>query len=117
MAQRLTRRTRANDTVARLGDDEYAMVVNGLEAANEAALTALEIMEALNVGFQLEHTEIHVSASIGITVIGRSQSVEITDELSAGIGSHREFMNSGNVEEAFSEFVLPISRFTGVFAS
>lgn len=89
VAQRLTRCTRANDTVARFGGDEYAIVVNGLEAADEAALIALKIMEVLNVGFPLEHTELYVSASIGITVAPQDGSTPETLLKQADIAMYR----------------------------
>ena len=68
VAQRLAGCVRADDTVARLGGDEYAIVLSWLAAAEDAATVARKIVDALKGAFQLERTELFVSASIGITL-------------------------------------------------
>jgi diguanylate cyclase (GGDEF)-like protein/PAS domain S-box-containing protein len=55
-------------TVSRLGGDEFTVIAENLGSAEEAALIARRILDALEVPFELQDTELHVSASIGISL-------------------------------------------------
>ncbi|MGH6942851.1 MAG: putative bifunctional diguanylate cyclase/phosphodiesterase, partial [Geminicoccaceae bacterium] len=65
---RLRESTRESDTVARLGGDEFAVIQIGLASSDAAATLAEKILGRLAEAFLLEGHEIHISASIGITV-------------------------------------------------
>ncbi len=65
IAQRLRISTRAMDTVARFGGDEFALLIEDATAP-DASLTAERIREALLQPVVLGKQEIHASASIGI---------------------------------------------------
>lgn len=72
---RLTRSVRESDSVARLGGDEFAILLDGLsgtqeDAAAQAKLVAEKICAALGKTYLLSGRELHVFASIGITVFG-----------------------------------------------
>ena len=60
--------TRETDTVARLGGDEFALIHTGLERSDLAAKLAEKVLERLSEPFSLESQEIHISASIGVTI-------------------------------------------------
>ena len=59
---------RAGDTLARLGGDEFVVLLEGLEAADEPALTARRLLGQLRLPFVLEAAAVRVSASIGTAV-------------------------------------------------
>ena len=65
---RLRECTRDTDTVARLGGDEFALIHAGLERSEWAAKLAEKVLERLSEPFSLEGQEVHISASIGITI-------------------------------------------------
>lgn len=67
-AQRLVRCVRASDTVARLGGDEFAMVLEAIGAAADAGEVAHKIIAAVREPIDIEGHEVHVSASIGISI-------------------------------------------------
>jgi diguanylate cyclase (GGDEF)-like protein len=67
-AQRLKDCLRAGDTVGRLGGDEFAAVLGDLACANDAASVARKIVDALTSPFSAAGHELHVSASIGISL-------------------------------------------------
>lgn len=77
-AQRLRRCMRSDDTVARIGSDEFAIVVKNLDLNTDAAKAEVEIVAAkilatLNQLYQLDNQEIHGGASIGVAIASHSQ--------------------------------------------
>lgn len=69
--KRLAQCVRAQDTVARMGGDEFAAIIDRLkpaEAAQIAAKIASEMNKALMREFNEENAELFVSASIGISL-------------------------------------------------
>jgi diguanylate cyclase (GGDEF)-like protein/PAS domain S-box-containing protein len=69
VSQRLDGSIRASDTAARFGGDEFAVLLEGIESAQEAADTAERILEALAQPLTLEHNELVTRASMGISVV------------------------------------------------
>jgi diguanylate cyclase (GGDEF)-like protein/PAS domain S-box-containing protein len=68
VAHRLTACVRANDTVGRLGGDEFGVIVSGLATAGDAHVVARKIVQRFGAPFQLEGHERYVTTSIGISV-------------------------------------------------
>lgn len=67
-AKRLTTTLRNNDTVGRLGGDEFLVVLEGVEEIDEIVRTVQRITESISSPFFIEGHEILTSASIGIAV-------------------------------------------------
>lgn len=59
---------RGNDTVGRLGGDEFGLFLPDLTSAQDAAVVAEKIMLSLSVPFQINGAETYVTSSIGITI-------------------------------------------------
>jgi diguanylate cyclase (GGDEF)-like protein/PAS domain S-box-containing protein len=68
VAARLTRTLRSGDTVARLGGDEFVVVLQEVREPNDAAHVAANLLRELAPPCSVDGRELHVSASIGITV-------------------------------------------------
>lgn len=66
VACRLLPCVRANDCIARLSGDEFAVLMKGIEAANDTMRVVDRIKNALKPPFQISGGEYFVSASIGI---------------------------------------------------
>lgn len=66
MADRLRRCTRAYDVVGRLGGDEFTVLLDGLETAEDAARIAEKMLETIITPVELQGLQLSVSASIGI---------------------------------------------------
>jgi diguanylate cyclase (GGDEF)-like protein len=66
-ARRLTAAVRAVDTVARIGGDEFLLLLTGIHDPADAAGIAAEIVAALDKPVNIGGTEVHASASIGIS--------------------------------------------------
>lgn len=67
-AQRLLVCVRASDTVARIGGDEFVVLLPAIDQACDAALVAEKILHALNETFSVGGHAISISGSIGIAV-------------------------------------------------
>ena len=69
VALRLQQCLRDGDSVARLGGDEFVLSLPLQADSNDAAvLVAQKVLDALNQIFIIEQHELHVSASIGISI-------------------------------------------------
>jgi diguanylate cyclase (GGDEF)-like protein/PAS domain S-box-containing protein len=67
-ADRLRKRLRETDTIARQGGDEFVVMVEQFTDTQYLSAVAAKIMEALSQPFFLMDQECHISASIGISV-------------------------------------------------
>jgi diguanylate cyclase (GGDEF)-like protein/PAS domain S-box-containing protein len=68
VAERLQNTLRREDTLARLGGDEYVLLWDGLKSSQEAALVAQRIQGILQRPFSIEGRALNVTASIGIAI-------------------------------------------------
>ena len=68
IARRLERSLRPGDTLARLGGDDFAILLEDLRAATDATRVAERIQQNLVAPFAVEGTEVFCSASIGIAL-------------------------------------------------
>jgi len=66
VAGRLRRWVRPSDTAARFGGDEFAILLEDLDASNAARLVAQRILDSLRDPFEIQGQEVSVGASIGI---------------------------------------------------
>jgi diguanylate cyclase (GGDEF)-like protein/PAS domain S-box-containing protein len=67
-ARRLAATLRPGDTVARIGGDEFTVLLDGVESIEEAREIASRTQIALSKPFRIEGREIVVTASVGIAV-------------------------------------------------
>ena len=76
-ARRLKACVRATDTVARLAGDEFTLVLEGLQAEDDAARVATKIVRAMRVPMEVEGRAVRLSASVGVAVLqGREPQTE-----------------------------------------
>ncbi len=68
LGKRLRGSLRESDIVARMGGDEFILVLRHLSCRDDATLKANRILEAIQPPFVLEGHELHVTASIGISM-------------------------------------------------
>ena len=68
VAERLRRNARDSDTVGRLGDDEFVLLLPKLATTDDARLVAQKVIDALAAPFNLGGLETHISANIGIAI-------------------------------------------------
>ena len=70
VAERIRRQVRLSDTVARIGGDEFAVILADISSSGDAVLVAEKIIESLIQAFEIgaEHRIVRIGMSIGIAL-------------------------------------------------
>lgn len=68
LAWRLTSMLREADTIARMGGDEFALLIENLKEEKDSIRAAQKILDAFNKPFTIEGHELFVTASVGVSV-------------------------------------------------
>jgi len=68
VAQRLRQRFRHSDTLARIGSDEFALILDNLQSRADADKAAESVLEVLKGAFEIEDHSIRITASVGISI-------------------------------------------------
>jgi diguanylate cyclase (GGDEF)-like protein len=68
IAKRLVACLRSSDTVSRYGGDEFIVLLSEVARTEDAALSAHKILAALSRAHRVEHQELYVTVSVGISV-------------------------------------------------
>ncbi|HEX9160563.1 MAG TPA: EAL domain-containing protein [Thermoanaerobaculia bacterium] len=68
LAKRLGEMVRRGDTVARVGGDEFLILLPDLHGEQDAAAIAQKILDRLTTPFVVNGEELHVTTSIGVSV-------------------------------------------------
>jgi diguanylate cyclase (GGDEF)-like protein len=68
VSQRMQFCLRETDTLARIGGDEFTVLLDPVENLTEAMQVAERIISVIQPVFKLEHHEIYVNASIGVVI-------------------------------------------------
>jgi diguanylate cyclase (GGDEF)-like protein/PAS domain S-box-containing protein len=68
IAKRLVECVRASDTVSRQGGDEFVVLLSEVELAEDAAITARRMLQAVAQPHSIDQHDLHVTTSIGVSV-------------------------------------------------
>jgi len=68
IAKRLVGCVRNSDTVSRQGGDEFVVLLSELGQQEDAAISALRILEAVSAAHSIDQHDLHVTTSIGVSV-------------------------------------------------
>jgi diguanylate cyclase (GGDEF)-like protein/PAS domain S-box-containing protein len=80
IAQRVKTCLRQNDVLARVGGDEFAVLLDDVSGEDEASSVATRIQQALAISFNLLGQEVYSTMSIGIALAG-DYSEHVSDML------------------------------------
>jgi diguanylate cyclase (GGDEF)-like protein len=114
-ARRLVARMRRGDTVARMGGDEFMVVVERMEDRENAEFVATELLKILAEPIQIGETQLSVTASIGISAYpGDGDSADVLEQRAElamhdakfgglGLSTFRPVLIAGHAERALLE--------------
>lgn len=68
VAGRLRKSAREQDTVSRIGGDEFLIAMSGIKDIPDAAVAAERIMDEMTAGFLVQGHSLNVSCSMGISI-------------------------------------------------
>jgi diguanylate cyclase (GGDEF)-like protein len=71
-AERLQECVRDADTVARIGGDEFTVILSTITSVEDAQSVAQKIIQALSTPFRIGDEEAQIGASIGISVFPKN---------------------------------------------
>ncbi|PTU32840.1 diguanylate cyclase domain-containing protein [Stenotrophobium rhamnosiphilum] len=96
VAQRLVSCVRAVDTVARIGGDEFVIVLSGIGEPKDAAMVSGKILDELSRPFFIESHEVDISGSIGISVYPQDAKDVKTLKAKADLAMYHAKQNGRN---------------------
>jgi diguanylate cyclase (GGDEF)-like protein len=103
VAQRLLGLLRKSDTVARMGGDEFLLILPEMKQSKDAVLTAERILSALSTPFLLEGNQINITTSIGI-VFFPDDGTEVDDLIKkADIAMYKAKEKGGNIYHFYTD--------------
>lgn len=74
LAARISTALRPGDTVARIGGDEFTILLDGVGREQDAAVAAERVQRSLDDAFEVHGHELFVTASIGVALTGSATS-------------------------------------------
>jgi diguanylate cyclase (GGDEF)-like protein len=110
VGQRIIESVREVDTVARIGGDEFAVLLVDIKDIGDAIFTAERIQKNLTKGFIIGSHEVYTSASIGITMgrVTYDNPVDILRDADASMYCAKDF--GGGCYSIYDEEMLDQAR-------
>ena len=109
IAQRLQAAVRESDTVARIGGDEFVVLLPVIESKLDASTVAEKIRVALEQPFEINGKRIQIGCSVGIAVYPEHGGDEISLMKNADTAMYRAKQNGRNNVQMFHFDMSPYS--------
>lgn len=103
VAKRLKSCLRGNDFIARIGGDEFAIILNGIPSNEEAGEIAQNIINSVSASYELEGNHVRVGASVGIAIYPQSGITIVNFVQSADIAMYHAKSLGRNNYQYFSD--------------
>lgn len=96
VSKRLTAAVRKEDTISRLGGDEFIILVESIHHASEVSDIAKKILSRVSMPFKIHPQELHVTASLGISIFPEDGEDRTTLMKNADTALYRAIEFGGN---------------------
>ncbi len=103
VAKRLQGCVRASDTVARIGGDEFIVLLNTIDQRQDAAIVAEKMLHALGQPFEVAGHSVEISCSIGVSVYPEQGEDEKLLLINADIAMYHAKKNGRNDYQFFEQ--------------
>jgi diguanylate cyclase (GGDEF)-like protein/PAS domain S-box-containing protein len=107
VAERLVACLRGSDRVSREGADEFVVMLSDIKSADEAAQVARKILNELTVPYSIDHHDLDITASVGISIypddfedaeaLLKAANTAVSDAKEKGRNNYQFFRNDMNV--------------------
>lgn len=102
-ARRIKDCLRGTDTLARIGGDEFVVILSGFKNNNNIPKVAMKILKALSEPFPINANEVYISGSIGIATYPDDGKTTESLLRSADIAMYAAKDRRGNTYQFFSD--------------
>ncbi|MDX8379390.1 MAG: diguanylate cyclase [Gallionella sp.] len=102
VADRLLACVRESDTVARVGGDEFIVLLRTIESTDEAMRIAEKIRTALDLPFELDDDRLKISCSVGVALYPEHGEDEIVLTKHADVAMYRAKTQGRNKVQLFT---------------
>jgi diguanylate cyclase (GGDEF)-like protein len=105
IAQRLLASVRESDTIARIGGDEFVVLLPSIESRQDASTVAEKIRAALALPFLASGHTINIGCSVGIAVYPEHGADEISLMKNADVAMYQAKQNGRNNVQVFDDYM------------
>lgn len=102
VANRMRECVRDSDTVARVGGDEFVVLLRSIDNTEDAVMVAEKILNSLNKSFDLAQQSLQISCSIGMTLYPDHAKNETEMISFADIAMYQAKQSGGDKVQVFS---------------
>ncbi len=109
-AKRMQACVRASDTVARIGGDEFIVLLSVVDSDADVLLVAEKIRDAINLPIMVAELELNISSSIGYVLFPEHGKDDITLVIHADSAMYAAKQLGGNNVQVFRDVGQPLNK-------